>query len=535
MLQRTKYSRLRNDSLSSLDDRLQDTKGDPQAPAAPLAPLHAQEAHARAPDGESSTLRGFIPRMAGISLLGGLGALTHKSGHRNIDRRADERPVSDADWTSGQASRCHAGGTKGPIALQGCPLHPLQGGLCRLKIVPPEEEGPENSVVHHHHVEYMGSLEVTQSMRTLDFDTRMQITREAISRLCEASPGVKSAIRSKRSLPKAVSVVLGQSNLQFSGSSVILTVSTESMSLTTVCPLQTVAHHSIQAISFASGGDPDLADFIAYVAKDPSNRRLCYIVKCPAGRACKIISSIDQAFQARFRQLLRQNAFILPTTQRCLIEIIDRIPERCFRDNEITEFNERSEESDYYNQIPGKVPPSGGIQDLRISREADQQDGLIQEMQVCSSKPISLYENCCIAHGPAAPSTVDRSVCEASMEPMEQPDSGPEWRPLSQDLIEEEGWFHGRLGRKQAEALLSCSGDFLVRESCSASGQYVLSGMEGQTVKHLLLVHPNGQVRTCDQVFQSVGHLVRFHMGSRTPIASGCSELNLTQPILHTY
>ena len=153
MLQRTKYSRLRNDSLSSLDDRLQDTKGDPQALAAPLAPLRAQDAHARAPNGESSTLRGFIPRMAGISLLGGLGALTHKGGHRNIDRRADERPVSDADWTSGQASRCHAGGTKGPIALQGCPLHPLQGGLCRLKIVPPEEEGPENSVVHHHHVE----------------------------------------------------------------------------------------------------------------------------------------------------------------------------------------------------------------------------------------------------------------------------------------------------------------------------------------------------------------------------------------------
>ncbi|CAL8403466.1 unnamed protein product [Boreogadus saida] len=535
MLQRTKYSRLRNDSLSSLDDRLQDTKGDPpQAPAAPLAPLRARgDAHARAPGGESSsTLRGFIPRMAGISLLGGLGGapLTHKSGHRHVDGRADdERPVADADRTWGRASRRHAaGGTEGPVALQG-PLHPLQGGVCRLKIVPPEEEGPENSVVHRHHhrVEYMGSLEVTQSMRTLDFDTRMHITREAISRLCEASPGVKSAIRSKRSLPKAVSVVLGQSNLQFSGSSVILTVSTESMSLTTVCPLQTVAHHSIQAISFASGGDPDLADFIAYVAKDPSNRRLCYIVKCPAGRACKIISSIDQAFQARFRQLLSQNAFILPTTQR--------IPERCFRDNEITEFNERSEESDYYNQIPGKVPPSGGIQDLRISREADQQDGLIQEMQVCSSKPISLYENCCIAHGRAAPPTVDRSVCEASTEPMEQPDSGPEWRPLSQDLIEEEGWFHGRLGREQAEALLSCSGDFLVRESCSASGQYVLSGMEGPTVKHLLLVHPNGQVRTCDQVFQSVGHLVRFHMGSRTPILSGCSELNLTQPILHTY
>ncbi|CAL8352206.1 unnamed protein product [Merluccius merluccius] len=416
MLQRTKYSRLRNDSLSSLDDRHLDTKGDPQALAPPLAPLPA-----RGPHGETSTLRGFIPR---ISLLGGLGALTHKSGHRNTDRRADERAGSDADWTPGRASRCHGGSpstlhctTKRPVGLQGCSLRSQPGGLSHWKIPLPAEEGsgggPENNVVHHHHHHHVEAL------------------------------------------PKAVSVVLGQSNLQFSGSSVILTVSTDSMSLTTVCPLQTVAHHSIQAISFASGGDPVW------------------------------------------------------------------IPARSFKDSEVTEFTEGTEEGAYYNQIPGKAPPAGGVQDLRTSGEADQQDSLIRE--VCRSKPVPLYENWSVARGPAVPSGA------------EQPDCGPECGPLSQDLIEGEGWFHGRLGREQAEALLSCSGDFLVRESCSASGHYVLSGMEGHTVKHLLLLHPNGQVRTCDQVFQSVGHLVRFHMGSRTPIVSGCSELSLTQPILHTF
>uniref|UniRef100_A0A8C6T3K5 SH2 domain-containing protein n=1 Tax=Neogobius melanostomus TaxID=47308 RepID=A0A8C6T3K5_9GOBI len=51
-----------------------------------------------------------------------------------------------------------------------------------------------------------------------------------------------------------------------------------------------------------------------------------------------------------------------------------------------------------------------------------------------------------------------------------------------------------RLDREQAESLLICSGDFLVRESSSAAGQYVLSGREGATVRHLLLVDPNGQV-----------------------------------------
>lgn len=50
-----------------------------------------------------------------------------------------------------------------------------------------------------------------------------------------------------------------------------------------------------------------------------------------------------------------------------------------------------------------------------------------------------------------------------------------------------------RLGRQEAESLLTCSGDFLVRES-SASGQYVLSGMQGGSVRHLLLVDGHGQV-----------------------------------------
>uniref|UniRef100_A0A3B5MXD4 SH2 domain-containing protein n=1 Tax=Xiphophorus couchianus TaxID=32473 RepID=A0A3B5MXD4_9TELE len=51
-----------------------------------------------------------------------------------------------------------------------------------------------------------------------------------------------------------------------------------------------------------------------------------------------------------------------------------------------------------------------------------------------------------------------------------------------------------RLDREKAESLLTCSGDFLVRESSSASGQYVLSGMEGATVRHILLVDSHGQV-----------------------------------------
>uniref|UniRef100_A0A672G5J1 SHC adaptor protein 4 n=1 Tax=Salarias fasciatus TaxID=181472 RepID=A0A672G5J1_SALFA len=194
----------------------------------------------------------------------------------------------------------------------------------------------------------------------------------------------------------------------------------------------------------------------------------CHILECPPGRASEVISSIGQAFETRFRQLLKHH--------------------------------------DYYNVIPGKTPPAGGVEDVRITQEEGRQDADIQEVKVCNSGP------------PDASAEQSLSFFEIH----------------DQDLIQEEGWFHGRLERKQAESLLTCSGDFLVRESSSASGQYVLSGMEGATVRHLLLVDPHGQVRTRDQVFLSVGHLVRFHMESQMPIVSGSSELCLKKPILQT-
>uniref|UniRef100_A0A3Q1F9W5 SHC adaptor protein 4 n=1 Tax=Acanthochromis polyacanthus TaxID=80966 RepID=A0A3Q1F9W5_9TELE len=227
----------------------------------------------------------------------------------------------------------------------------------------------------------------------------------------------------------------------------------------------------MQAISFASGGDPDMADYIAYVAKDLVDQRACHILECPQGRGSEVINSIGRAFETRFRQLLSQTPSLLSTS-------------------------EVSERRDYYNVIPGKTPPPGGIEDLRITREENKQEADLQRVRVyCKTKNMSRQFVYII---------------------------------FNQDKFTEHKLPHIytlQLGRKQAESLLSCSGDFLVRESSSASGQYVLSGMEGAKVRHLLLVDPHGQVRTRDQVFLSVGHLVRFHMENQMPIVSGSSEL----------
>lgn len=55
-------------------------------------------------------------------------------------------------------------------------------------------------------------------------------------------------------------------------------------------------------------------------------------------------------------------------------------------------------------------------------------------------------------------------------------------------------WFHASISRQAAEALLKHDGDFLVRESQGKPGQYVLTGLQAQTPKHLLLIDPEGTV-----------------------------------------
>uniref|UniRef100_A0AAQ5XW85 PID domain-containing protein n=1 Tax=Amphiprion ocellaris TaxID=80972 RepID=A0AAQ5XW85_AMPOC len=223
----------------------------------------------------------------------------------------------------------------------------------------------------------MGSVEVTQSMRTLNFNTRMQVTREAISRLCERT-SAKTAVKTKRPVCKSLSAVLGQINLQFSGSRVIVTVSTDSVTLISASSLQKIARHPMQAISFASGGDPDMVDYIAYVAKDLVDQRACHILECPHGRASEVINSIGRAFETRFRQLLSQTPPLLSTSPS---------PDETIKHQKAKKEGEVVERRDYYNVIPGKTPPPGGIEDLRITREENKQEADLQRVRVyCKTK-----------------------------------------------------------------------------------------------------------------------------------------------------
>uniref|UniRef100_A0A8C0J4G2 SHC adaptor protein 4 n=1 Tax=Chelonoidis abingdonii TaxID=106734 RepID=A0A8C0J4G2_CHEAB len=409
-------------------------------------------------------------------------------------------------------------------------------------------------------VSYMGCIEVLQSMRSLDFGTRTQVTREAISRLCEAVSGTNGAIKKRKPPVKFLSSVLGKSNLQFSGMNIKLIISMSSLTLMNVDTQQIIANHHMQSISFASGGDPDTTDYVAYVAKDPVNQRACHILECPSGMAQDVINTIGQAFELRFKQYLKNPSTLITSNERS-----------------VQSWNiQKKEDHEYYNEIPGKEPPTGGLLDMRMKVQIDQRENCpIQcekqyclvsmfisgiSIHYCSWEGIITY---CAQNASTYMKTVQKKtyqwVCAMSSFPcisrfqlMKGPTSFLSFNlglpeaaqqraatnmdsvcvlPQIKQQLRNEVCYHDKLNRKAAETLLVNDGDFLVRESATSPGQYVLSGLQGGQAKHLLLVDPEGKVRTKDHVFDSVGHLIRYHMENNLPIISSGSELSLKQPV----
>lgn len=460
-------------------------------------------------------------------------------------------------------------------------------------------------------VKYLGCIEVLRSMRSLDFNTRSQITREAISLVCEAVPGTKGALRKRKPPSKALSSILGKSNLQFAGMSINLNISTSSLNLMTPDCKQIIANHHMQSISFASGGDPETTDYVAYVAKDPVNRRACHILECADGLAQDVISSIGQAFDLRFQQYLQCPSSKMSTTQ-----------DRVLNMEELTWTEEEEEATDhpYYNNIPGKMPPPGGFIDARLTNQNTATNGSQKALRAVDQtyyqgrhcgenwgdekKPIFIQQGSFDISGlpdnkgqptkagemPMYVNTqqIDAQVLAAlqaeaesvpkgsfttgakdsppkdlfDMKPFEdaihsqshlpsqvapqsqvaglyKASSVDNSSPLlvravafrAQEELEGQPWYHGKMSRRDAEKLLKEDGDFLVRKSTTNPGSYVLTGMHNGLAKHLLLVDPEGTVRTKDHVFDSISHLIGHHRDNNLPIVSAGSELCLLQPV----
>lgn len=188
-------------------------------------------------------------------------------------------------------------------------------------------------------------------------------------------------------------------------------------------------------------------------------------------------------------------------------------------------------DKDYYNDLPGKVPP-----DVCEPPPVPPLPSMVSRFTtlppVHTSNLIDL--SCDVAlqeshHGYVNDSVMvppERDVFD--MQPFIQ-QASTDSDPIGQ--LENEIWFHGPITRAEAEALLQKDGDFLVRESTNTEKQYVLSGMQNNHKKHLLLIDPEGIVRTKDKIFNSVSHLIEYHYENALPIISAESALVLRNKI----
>jgi len=308
----------------------------------------------------------------------------------------------------------------------------------------------------HYRVNYVGSVDVLCSMKSLDFDHRTQVARESIRLVCSAT-GVTVKDRRKSNESSTEQPMIGsQANLTHSRTPIELIINTEALTLKRIHDGQMMYSHRMEGISFASAGEHETKDYIAYVAKDNLNRRACHVLLCQENESLDVITTIGQAFELRYNEYLRSQQPTESTTKP--IE-----PERTLPKNE----------ENHHEILPAVPTPQHQDQ----SRQG-------------------------------------------------------KWNTMKTSDVYKEKWFHGKISREEAETLLSYTGDFLVRESAKIPGQYILSGRAKDQYKHLLLVDPDGVIRTRDYEFDSIQHLVAYHQSGNIPIVSVDSELPLKSPIL---
>lgn len=574
LLPKAKYNHLRNESVSSADEApsLEILETFPSSSSSSsLAPMLNLAELSSGSEDSPTTLCSFFPKMANLKLSNPANLLSLRgfsSGKEagSPGEAADGSPDSGTTFTvfsqdmnklsCGRKARVEGGQLAGDEwTRHGSFVNkPTRGWLH------PDDKvmGPGVSYL----VRYMGCVEVLQSMRALDFGTRTQVTREAISLVSDAVPGAKGALRRRKTGGRSLNSILGKCNLKFAGMPITLTVSTSSLNLMASDCKQIIANHHMQSISFASGGDPDTAEYVAYVAKDPVNQRACHILECPEGLAQDVISTIGQAFELRFKQYLKNPPKLVTPHDRMA----------GFDGSAWDEEEEEIPDHAYYNDFPGKEPPIGGVVDMRLREGtapaaprqspnhmgatlpvgqisgAEQEPRKLQStvqgkdrFPVPGAKPVNrpdLFDD---------PSYVNVQNLDKSRQPARGATNGQrdifDMKPFEEAIpsgasivrmeeqLKREPWYHGKMTRKEAERQLQVNGDFLVRESTTTPGQYVLTGLQNGQPKHLLLVDPEGVVRTKDHRFESVSHLISYHMDNHLPIISAGSELCLQQPV----
>ncbi|KAM6971852.1 SH2 domain-containing protein 3A [Aplochiton taeniatus] len=114
---------------------------------------------------------------------------------------------------------------------------------------------------------------------------------------------------------------------------------------------------------------------------------------------------------------------------------------------------------------------------------------------------------------------------------------------LSTEDLRSHAWYHGPISRKGAESLMEKDGDFLVRDSSSAPGDYVLSCYWKNEPMHFKIIRvvlrpKKGYSRELFQFegdrFDNVPALIRFYVGGRLPVSQASGAV-VFHPVTRTF
>ncbi|NXK49400.1 BCAR3 protein, partial [Chauna torquata] len=113
---------------------------------------------------------------------------------------------------------------------------------------------------------------------------------------------------------------------------------------------------------------------------------------------------------------------------------------------------------------------------------------------------------------------------------------------LSSEDLRSHAWYHGRIPRQVAEGLVQRDGDFLIRDSLSSPGNFVLTCQWKNTSQHFKInrtvlrfneAYCRVQYQFELESFDSIPGLVRYYVGNRTPVSKQSGAI-IFQPINRT-
>lgn len=156
---------------------------------------------------------------------------------------------------------------------------------------------------------YIGCIGVKTSMRSLSHQTRSDVAKESINRLCQAND-INRKIEKR--LEHISHMLDEQPNLLYSGTDVLLCVTCTHLNVISKETQQVIIQHEMRNVSFASSGDKDTVDFVAYVAKDSNFGRACFVLECGSDTAKSVLETIAQKFHLR-TQILYKTGTITST------------------------------------------------------------------------------------------------------------------------------------------------------------------------------------------------------------------------------